>query len=189
VGATLQVAIESPVPQHHSAALDLRQPHAFNGASCDLKASVMRKVRIVGVGSPFGDDCAGWLAARYLEQHLSQNYPGWLQRCDVLDRPGTVLLDYLKPGDGVILLIDAVAARPGLPAVASYTLEDLANDQVISSHGFGVAETLALGRTLGLLHPEIYLLGVSGGADAWQAGLLAEVDAILAMKPRRDTES
>lgn len=149
----------------------------------------MGRVRIVGVGSPFGDDCAGWQAARFVEQHLSQHYPGWLQGCDVLDRPGAVLLDYLKPGDGVILLLDAVAARPGLPAVATYTLEELADEPVISSHGFGVAETLALGHTLGALHPEIYLLGVSGESHVWQAGLLAEVDVILAKKPRPDTES
>ena len=149
----------------------------------------MRKVRIVGVGSPFGDDCAGWQAARLLEQHLSQHYTGWLQRCDVLDRPGAALLDYLKPGDGVILLLDAVVARPGLPAVATYTLGELADDPVTSSHGFGVAETLALGHTLGVLHPEIYLLGVSGESDAWQAGLLVEVDGILAKKHRPDTKS
>jgi hydrogenase maturation protease len=139
----------------------------------------VHSVRIVGVGSPFGDDCVGWQAACYLEQQINQRYPGSLQRCDLLDRPGAVLLDYLKPGDGIILLLDAVVAQPGMAKVASYTLEDLAGEQAVSSHGFGVAETLTLGRTLGLLHSEIYLLGIASGSNAWQEPLIAEVEAIL----------
>lgn len=102
-----------------------------------------------------------------------------LQRCDLLDRPGAALLDYLSPDDGVILLLDAVVARPGTAPVATYTLDDLAEEQVVSSHGFGVAETLALGKTLGQLHTGIYLLGIAGEQEAWQAPLLAEVDVIL----------
>ncbi len=143
----------------------------------------MRNVRIVGVGSPFGDDRAGWLAARYLEQYLEKRYPGLVQRCDLLDRPGTALLDYLKPDNGVILLLDAVVAQCGLAAVSTYNFEDLAEAQGISSHGFGVAETLELGDTLGILHPEIYLLGLAGKKQAWQAPLLAEVEMILGIEP------
>ena len=63
----------------------------------------MRKVRIVGVGSPFGEDRVGWLAACYLEKQLERRYPGAVLRCDLLDRPGSVLLDYLKPEEGVVL--------------------------------------------------------------------------------------
>lgn len=140
----------------------------------------MRKVRIVGVGSPFGEDRAGWQAARFLGEHFALTYPNLLQSLDVLDRPGAALLNYLKPDDGVVLLIDAVVVRPGAPSVATYTLDELAEQAVISSHGFGVAETLALGHKLGLLHPEIYLFGVAGEPDAWQAPLLDEVEAILA---------
>ncbi len=143
----------------------------------------MRNVRIVGVGSPFGDDRAGWLPARFLEQYLEKRYPGLVQRCDLLDRPGTALLDYLKPDNGVILLLDAVVAQCGLAAVSTYSVEDLAEAQGISSHGFGVAETLALGDTLGILHPEIYLLGLAGKKQAWQAPLLAEVEMILGIEP------
>lgn len=137
----------------------------------------MRSVRIVGVGSPFGEDRAGWLAACFLEGQLRQSYPGLSLECDVLDRPGPSLLDYLKPGEGVVLLLDAVVARPGVPAVSTYTLDELAKEQGISSHGFGVAETLALGMKLGLLHPEIHILGLCG--ERWQAPLLEEVDEIL----------
>lgn len=139
----------------------------------------MRHLRIVGVGSPFGEDRAGWQAARFLEEQLAHRYPRLLLYCDVLDRPGAVLLDYLKPDDGVILLLDAVVSRPGVSAVATYTLDDLSDEQGISSHGFGVAETLALGKTLGLLHPKIYLLGVAGECDEWAGPLVAEVEAII----------
>jgi hydrogenase maturation protease len=137
------------------------------------------EVRIVGVGSPFGEDRVGWQAACYLEKQLEQRNPGTVQRCDLLDRPGSVLLDYLKPGSGVVLLLDAIVARPGMAKVATYALDELAEEQGVSSHGFGVAETLALGKTLGLLHPQIYVLGIATGSDAWQEPLIAEVDALL----------
>lgn len=140
----------------------------------------MQNVRIVGVGSPFGEDRVGWQAACYLEKQLEQRYPGIVQRCDLLDRPGSVLLDYLKPGSGLVLLLDAVIARPGTEKVVSYALDELADEQGVSSHGFGVAETLVLGKTLGLLHPEIYLLGIAVDSEAWHDPLTEQVDSILA---------
>ncbi len=144
----------------------------------------MRTLQIVGVGSPFGEDRVGWLAAGYLEAQLEQRYPGTLLRCTQLDRPGSALLEYLKPAPGVILLLDAVLASPETAPVACYSLDELDAQQGVSSHGFGVAETLRLGKTLGLLHKNIYLLGIACDTRRWQEPLLAEVDAILSGESR-----
>ncbi len=37
--------------------------------------------------------------------------------------------------------------------------------KVMSSHGFGLSETLALGRRLGLLPPRLYVLGIETGME------------------------
>lgn len=139
----------------------------------------MEAVRIIGVGSPFGADRLGWEAACYLEQQLPSLYPALELSTELLDRPGAVLLEYLRPGEGMILLIDAVEALAGLPEVASYSLDELVEQPGVSSHGFGVAETLQLGQSIGLLHHDIVVLGIARTATAWPGELLKLVDELL----------
>jgi len=84
------------------------------------------------------------------------------------------------------------AAAPGTvrrldPTELSLRAENL------SSHAFGVAETLALGARLGQLPPELHLFGIEMGAapDIWLPALLRELQALLqtsatsARPPRR----
>lgn len=105
-----------------------------------------------------GDDAAALLASRSLEADADVIRAG---------RPGPGLLDLLKPGRPVVLL-DVI--RSGAPAGTLHriSLEELA-ERVrarvpASSHGFGPAETLALGRELGRALPRGTLLGVEGTA-------------------------
>jgi hydrogenase maturation protease len=102
-------------------------------------------IRIIGIGSPFGDDAAGLEAARRL---AASPPPG----CEIVaaDRPGLGLIDFFTGAEAVIL-IDAVCsgAPPG-------TLHDLSLRRLVhrapapaSSHAFGVAAALQLAEQLG----------------------------------------
>ena len=78
------------------------------------------------------------------------------------------------------MLIDAVDAQPGMAEVSTYTLDALQQQKSLSSHGLGVAETLALGESLGMLHSDIEIIGISTEAHEWQEPLVTLVDEMFA---------
>jgi hydrogenase maturation protease len=102
-------------------------------------------IRIVGIGSPFGDDAAGLEAARIL---AAAPPPG----CEVLveDRPGVSLLDVLGNAEAAIV-IDAVlsGARPGTVHDLPLADAERFDARMISSHDLPVGAALALARKLG----------------------------------------
>ena len=118
---------------------------------------------IIGIGSPFGEDQAGWDAVDALAQQA------WVQAAiehgtlvlHKLDRPGMGLLEHLQVYAHVIL-VDAVIAphyAPGM--IIPLQREELALwEAPASSHGFGVAEALAMGDALGMLPERLEIWGV-----------------------------
>jgi len=113
-------------------------------------------IRVIGIGSPFGDDTAGMEVVRMLAHEPPAT-------CELLivDRPGASLLDLMEDADAAIL-VDAVrsGARPG-------TLHPLSFDELIrwtahlvSSHELGVAASIQLARPLGRAPARGGLLGV-----------------------------
>ncbi|HVB79379.1 MAG TPA: carbamoyltransferase HypF [Candidatus Binataceae bacterium] len=102
-------------------------------------------IRIIGIGSPFGDDAAGLEVARMLAGLPPPN-------CEVLaaDRPGAMLVDLLEGADAVIL-IDAV--RSGAPpgTIHEFTFDELDRcaTRLVSSHDLGVAAAIGLAHKLG----------------------------------------
>lgn len=139
----------------------------------------MSSIAIIGLGSPFGDDRAGWEAAQAVTNgRWSQNETCNPIRVECLDRPGPGLLERFREADCVIL-IDAM--RSGAPAG---TVRQLGPDEVAaasathSSHGFGLAQTIALARALGSLPPELVLFGIE--ADSLSGpGLSPPVEAAI----------
>jgi len=114
-------------------------------------------VTIIGLGSPFGDDRVGWRVAEALAAILSPAQARILS----LDRPGPALLEELA-GEAPVILIDAAATDD--PAGTPYRLDDSAGAsaaETVSSHGLGLAQTLQLGRALGLLPPQLDLYLIS----------------------------
>ena len=102
-------------------------------------------IRIIGVGSPFGDDAVGLEVARHLRLSPPLN-------CEIVvaDRPGANLIEMLDGADATIV-IDAVHS-----GAAVGTLHLLSFDQVgqcagafVSSHDLGIAAALELARKLG----------------------------------------
>lgn len=118
----------------------------------------MSKVRILGIGSPSGDDQAGWLTVDALADCDVQG--AHELAIDKLDRPGASLIGLLEHADWVIL-VDAMQSgdRPGRikrfgqDAWPGYT-------HGLSSHGLGVLDALSLARAFGILPPRLDLYGI-----------------------------
>lgn len=126
----------------------------------------MSRVRIIGIGSACGDDRIGWDAIAALEAGgLSGRYPaGSVEACRC-ERPGE-LLALLRDVDAAIL-VDALqsGARPG--AVRKLDPHALATaGGLVSSHGFSVAESIALGRVLAILPSILLVYGVEASQAA-----------------------
>jgi hydrogenase maturation protease len=117
-------------------------------------------IRIIGIGSPFGDDACGLVAAR----QLAHDAPVGAEVV-VADRPGAGLIE-LMDGVDECLVIDAVhsGAPPG--TVHDVDLRDLPGSSVrgVSSHDLGVAEAVQLAMVLGRLPAHCRLLGIEVGA-------------------------
>jgi hydrogenase maturation protease len=119
------------------------------------------RVRVIGVGSPFGDDALGLAAAR----RLAIQAPAGVEVV-AADRPGERLLD-LFDGCAAVIVIDA-AWRPAADSSrATGTVHELdladaaaASSQPLSSHGLGVAQAIALAGVLGRLPPRGRFLAV-----------------------------
>ncbi|HJW26181.1 MAG TPA: hydrogenase maturation protease [Rhodocyclaceae bacterium] len=125
----------------------------------------MSRGRIIGLGSPFGDDRIGWAAAAA----LAPLCPG--AEIILLDRPGAGLVHALA-GTVAVLLVDGVrsGASPGtLHRLALADLLETADSP--SSHHFGVADALGLAAALGQLPASLVLAGITIGEVDVGAGL------------------
>lgn len=130
----------------------------------------MTVLRVIGVGSPFGDDQAGWLVANALQRAgLAERLAGGASIV-ALDRPGAHLMHHLAGAD-IVVLIDAVVSGAPVGAIHRFDATDrLERERLISCHGFGVASCLELARALGVLPPTVLIYGIEiGGALAHSA--------------------
>ena len=138
-------------------------------------------ILVLGIGQSLrGDDAAGLESVR-LWQHL---YPQAAQRVrvELSELPGLGLLDHLQ-GMQAAVLVDALQTNepPGMlhllgpDELAAFTLD------AQSAHGWGVAETLALGRSLypWLVECRITLIGIVGKDFGMGMGLSPVVQATL----------
>jgi hydrogenase maturation protease len=132
---------------------------------------------VIGVGNTYrGDDGAGPAVIALLR---AEELPG--VRMLECDGDCSALLDAWHGADAVIL-IDAVSsgARPG----TIYRFDALAQAlprevSFQSTHAFGVAEALALGRTLGQLPSSLILYAIQGRNFATGIGLSPEVESAV----------
>ncbi|MEJ2058977.1 MAG: hydrogenase maturation protease [Acidihalobacter sp.] len=120
----------------------------------------MKPWRVIGIGSPYGDDQVGWRVIDALTANAT--WTAYAADCAALacDRPGMALLSHLDGAQGAVL-IDAVcsdAAQGTLLQLDPQTT--ITEPDSLSSHGFGVSQALALGRELGTLPDHFALLGI-----------------------------
>lgn len=120
----------------------------------------MSRVRILGIGSPSGDDQAGWLT---IDALLASGVPGGEVVMAKLDRPGANLIS-LMDGAAWVILVDAMQSSRRLGCIRRFDVEDWpAYRQGLSSHGFGVLDALLLARELGSLPSRLDVYGIEIG--------------------------
>ncbi len=116
------------------------------------------RVRVIGIGSPSGDDQAGWRVVDALATRAFGGSDDVL--LEKLDRPGAGLIERFASAECVIL-VDAVCsgAAPGhLHHLCESDWEAYRGD--LSSHGFGVFDALALAQALQVLPPRLEVYGI-----------------------------
>ena len=129
----------------------------------------MSAVRIIGLGSPFGDDRAGWAAVAAL---AAAPLPPGVEAIFCAN-PATELLPALR-GARRVVLVDAVAGGDPGAIVRGDRAALRASRAGVSSHGLALDAVLDLAAALGELPPEVGLVGVATGpADAGPAADLS----------------
>ncbi|MBA4502410.1 hydrogenase maturation protease [Marinobacterium marinum] len=111
---------------------------------------------IIGIGSPFGDDRAGW---EVIERLQRMKLPPCVRLLS-LDRPGVELIERMQ-GHAQVTLIDAMHDRNHPPGtLLALQPSQLAHLNLCSSHAFGLAQTLALALRLNRLPARLHLIGI-----------------------------
>jgi hydrogenase maturation protease len=102
-------------------------------------------IRIVGIGSPHGDDALGWEAVRMLRERIGER-PGVET---YLANGGQRLLELLD-GRGTLLVIDAMqsGAAPGTIHRLKWPDPRLESMLARSTHDLGLVDALNLAHTL-----------------------------------------
>jgi hydrogenase maturation protease len=120
-----------------------------------------KPIRILGIGSPSGDDQAGWLTVDALLTRGMQADAALV--IEKLDRPGANLLPLLENASWVIL-VDAMQSGGPPGQIRHFSHADWPGyGHGLSSHGFGVLDALSLAQTLGSLPPRLDLYGIEIG--------------------------
>ena len=141
---------------------------------------MLDRVHIVGVGSPFGDDRLGWVAAESLQRSpvLNGLEPGRIV-ISILDRPGAMLLALWDEADHVIVM-DAVRSGAVPGTRHRLTASDVTDTRIpATSHGFGIVAALQLAQVLENLPDRLLLRGIE--MDACCTGFTLSAAVIAAM--------
>ncbi|HEY5270111.1 MAG TPA: hydrogenase maturation protease [Anaerolineales bacterium] len=138
-------------------------------------------ILILGIGQSLrGDDAAGLEAVRLWQELCPET--AQRVRLEFAELPGLGLLDLLKGMDAAVL-VDAVHAMSAAGTILHLSQDDLASfaPGSGSAHGWGVAETLALGRLLSpsLAECRITLIGIVGEKFDMGTGLSQGVREVL----------
>lgn len=121
----------------------------------------MKKLRVIGIGSPFGDDQVGLEVVKILEQtsELLPFIPRQLQLI-YADRPGLHLLELMRDAHN-IFIIDAVKTGAKFGTLHCFKGHEIeAIQSPLSSHALGIAYAIKMGRALGDLPENIILYGI-----------------------------
>jgi len=127
-------------------------------------------LRVIGIGSPFGDDAVGWRVIELLRGRLVSGV-----ELLALDRPGPGLVTALEGVEHAVI-IDAIRSGGSAGDLHRIAFEALAwAPDSPSSHGFGVAHALRLAAALGSLPPRLEIHTIELGELAGD-GLSPEVE-------------
>jgi hydrogenase maturation protease len=139
-------------------------------------------ILVLGIGQSLrGDDAAGLDAVQLWRAHFPLS--AGRVKVDTIELPGLHLLDLLE-GMDVAILVDAIQVASTAGTIIHIGPDELAGFSLDSrsAHGWGVAETLQLGRSLfpSVAKCRITLIGITGKNFAMGVGLSQEVRVALA---------
>jgi hydrogenase maturation protease len=155
----------------------------MNDLNNGTRVSFPGSIKIIGIGQSLrGDDAAGLAAVNLWHE----TYQAKIHRPDVqmelVELPGIGLLNLLE-GSRVTILVDAVHsdAKAGTVHVLTENQLEAFKDGSGSAHGWGVAETLSLGRKLipSTLPGKLILIGIEAGQLNLGESLSPEVKSAL----------
>jgi hydrogenase maturation protease len=135
-----------------------------------------RPIRVIGVGSPHGDDAVGLVAVRLLRAAASD---GSIEFHAV--DSGQRLLDFLD-GQGSLILIDALrreSAIAGTIQRLTWPDERIEALHPGSTHALGVPQALQLAEALGQLPKQMVIFAIEIGASVPGEQLSPAVAAAL----------
>lgn len=120
------------------------------------------KIHILGIGSPFGDDQAGWLVIDELQKRIaSGKLPNEAISLSKCDRPNPGILSEIQTADYVYLIDAVITGDVPIGVIKEFNQEQIINTKkLISTHGISIAETLAIGKALGNLPENIGCYGI-----------------------------
>jgi hydrogenase maturation protease len=124
----------------------------------------MSLIKVIGIGSPFGEDRIGWEVINVLKkQRVISKFESNTLTLDCCRLPQLELLDLME-GAEIVFLVDAVQSDGVVGEI--YRLE---NEEIysisygISTHSLSIAHVLQLGQILGILPERIILYGIEVG--------------------------
>jgi hydrogenase maturation protease len=126
----------------------------------------MPRLTVIGIGSPFADDQAGWRVIQSLSASRQIKACGERIRLVSCRSPASELLDLLTNTDAAIV-VDAVryCGAPG----TLYRLRDvqspLSATKLLSSHGVDMGTVFALASTLECSPRRLIIYGIEAGSD------------------------
>lgn len=134
--------------------------------------------RIVGVGSPFGDDQLGWRVAELLKKETRlQQYLGNGLEIQINDRPGLALVDAMKNVKNFYVIDALKTGRNPIGQLYRMNGELIDADHgFLSTHGFGIVQALALAKALNQLPSNVVIYGVEIGEIDYAAPLSSVIN-------------
>lgn len=127
----------------------------------------MKAIRVIGIGSPFGNDNIGWRVIARLQQiFASVSTPVPIDLIES-DRPGINLVHMLA-GAEFVILIDAILAADRHGQVIQLDSSQLIErHEGISTHALDVSSAIALAAKLRSLPPRLQIVAL--GIDNTQS--------------------
>ncbi|KTD73750.1 hydrogenase maturation protease [Legionella tucsonensis] len=121
----------------------------------------MNLIKVLGIGSPFGDDQAGWKVIEILKQQIV--LPSRITQYVMIeshDRPGIRLVELINNAH-TVFLIDAIKSNKGIGTIHQFKKDEITDpENQFSTHGIGVLQALQLASALNVLPNNIIFYGI-----------------------------
>ncbi|WP_454784260.1 hydrogenase maturation protease [Legionella sp. WA2024007413] len=121
----------------------------------------MNSIKVLGIGSPFGDDKAGWNVASELKKELAMyTHIAPHVLIESHDRPGVGLIELIR-GYNTVFIIDAVKSGSEVGTVHRFQKDALLDTgHRFSTHDIGILQALQLASALDELPANLLFYGI-----------------------------